>query len=32
MNMSDVEMRHIAEMVAALDKAAGKRPTSTPGN
>ncbi|NHQ93361.1 helix-turn-helix transcriptional regulator [Janthinobacterium lividum] len=31
MNMSEVEMRRIAEMVAALDKAAGKKPTSTAG-
>jgi len=29
MNMSEVEMRHIAEMVAALDKASGKKPAST---
>ncbi|MDO8039441.1 AlpA family transcriptional regulator [Janthinobacterium sp. SUN137] len=31
MNMSEAEMRHIAEMVAALDKAAGKKPASTAG-
>ncbi|TNC78313.1 hypothetical protein FHI69_03215 [Janthinobacterium lividum] len=31
MNMSEVEMQHIAEMVAALDKAAGKRPASASG-
>ncbi|MGK5004538.1 helix-turn-helix transcriptional regulator [Janthinobacterium sp. LB2P70] len=29
MNMSEVEMRHIAEMVAALDKASGKRAANT---
>ncbi|WP_141750063.1 hypothetical protein [Janthinobacterium sp. HH107] len=31
MNMSEVEMRHIAEMVAALDKAGGKRTANTAG-
>ncbi len=31
MNMSDVEMRHIAEMVAALGKAGGKRTATTAG-
>lgn len=31
MNMSEVEMRHIAEMVAALDKAAGKKSASAVG-
>ncbi|MGK5048791.1 helix-turn-helix transcriptional regulator [Janthinobacterium sp. GB4P2] len=31
MNMSEVEMRQIAEMVSALDKAAGKKPASSAG-
>ena len=31
MNMSEVEMRHIAEMVAALDKTTARKPTSTSG-
>ena len=31
MNMSEVEMRHIAEMVAALDKAGRKRTVNSAG-
>lgn len=31
MNMSEVEMRHIAEMVAALEKTGGKRSANTAG-